>query len=358
MLVAAYSILALGTADYTVQPGDTLSEIARDLDVEAASLAAVNKLVDPHLLVVGRTLVVPPPPRGETTDASSVAVNPADAPARLHRVAAGEYLSTIARAYGLPTSALAAANQIDEPDLLAVGQLLVIPDGALTTATTVHVVRQGEYLGAIARTYNSTVAALRSLNAIADPHHIRPGQRLRVGGGGGRRIVVDRGETVSGIAAEAGTTVAAIVAANELGDPGRIDAGDVLVVPVPAEGATVACEASWYGDYFAGRPTASGEIFDTSLMTAASHFVPLPTWVTVTRPDTGQTVHVKINDRGPFHMVDGEWEPHPQRCIDLSEAAAAALGARELGHVPVQVAFPPLTPEVDRLLGLYSNPSS
>jgi len=86
--------------------------------------------------------------------------------------------------------------------------------------------------------------------------------------------------------------------------------------------------ASWYGTKFHGRATSSGEPYDLYQMTAAHRTLPLPTWVEVTRVDTGQTIIVRVNDRGPFH---------PDRIIDLSWAAATKLGMTELGTAPVEV---------------------
>jgi rare lipoprotein A len=73
--------------------------------------------------------------------------------------------------------------------------------------------------------------------------------------------------------------------------------------------------ASWYGgdDGFEGKPTASGEIYDSSRLTAAHRDLPLGTVVDVTNLDNGRIVRVRINDRGPF--VKG-------RVIDLSQGAA------------------------------------
>jgi rare lipoprotein A len=76
-------------------------------------------------------------------------------------------------------------------------------------------------------------------------------------------------------------------------------------------------EASYYGDEFAGKPTASGEIFDPELMTAAHKTLPLGTLVHVTDGSSGRSVTVRINDRGPFHG---------DRAIDLSEGAARQIG--------------------------------
>ncbi|WP_298051564.1 septal ring lytic transglycosylase RlpA family protein [uncultured Paenalcaligenes sp.] len=75
--------------------------------------------------------------------------------------------------------------------------------------------------------------------------------------------------------------------------------------------------ASWYGKKFHGRKTANGETYDMYAMTAAHPTLPLPSYAKVTRPQSGQSVIVRINDRGPFHR---------SRIIDLSYVAAAKLG--------------------------------
>jgi rare lipoprotein A len=86
--------------------------------------------------------------------------------------------------------------------------------------------------------------------------------------------------------------------------------------------------ASWYGGKFHGRRTASGEIFDTNLYTAAHKTLPFGTMVRVTNLETGRSTVVRINDRGPF--VAG-------RVIDLSRAAAAAIGMTGSGVARVRV---------------------
>ena len=92
--------------------------------------------------------------------------------------------------------------------------------------------------------------------------------------------------------------------------------------PIPPEEATRGWSeeglASWYGgdDGFEGKPTASGEIYDSSKLTAAHRDLPLGTVVDVTSLDNGRVTRVRINDRGPF--VKG-------RVIDLSHAAAQQI---------------------------------
>ena len=81
--------------------------------------------------------------------------------------------------------------------------------------------------------------------------------------------------------------------------------------------------ASWYGPGFHGRLTANGEKFDMHELTAAHKTLPFGTRVLVHNPRTGKEVVVRINDRGPF--IKG-------RVIDLSKAAAKALGFNARGH--------------------------
>ena len=86
--------------------------------------------------------------------------------------------------------------------------------------------------------------------------------------------------------------------------------------------------ASWYGQKFQGRKTSNGEIFDMNLASAAHKSLPIPTMVRVTNLDNGKKIQVRVNDRGPFH---------DDRIIDLSFAAAKALGFSTQGTAPVVV---------------------
>jgi len=86
--------------------------------------------------------------------------------------------------------------------------------------------------------------------------------------------------------------------------------------------------ASWYGNEYQGRATASGEPFDQNAMTAAHKKYPFQTIVKVKNLKNGRTVDVRITDRGPF--VRG-------RIIDLSKGAAQRIDMLRDGVVPVQV---------------------
>ncbi len=91
--------------------------------------------------------------------------------------------------------------------------------------------------------------------------------------------------------------------------------------------------ASWYGDELSGNRTASGERFDPGAMTAAHRSLPLGSFVEVTSMDTGRSIIVRVNDRGPGRR---------DRIIDLSRAAAQLLGTdrRSVANVRVRAIVP------------------
>jgi rare lipoprotein A len=86
--------------------------------------------------------------------------------------------------------------------------------------------------------------------------------------------------------------------------------------------------ASWYGREFDGRPTASGEIYDSSQLTAAHPNLPFGTMLTVTNRHNNRSVTVRVNDRGPFVAA---------RIIDVSRAAAEQLDMIVTGTAPVTI---------------------
>ena len=104
------------------------------------------------------------------------------------------------------------------------------------------------------------------------------------------------------------------------------------VLPRPAEEYKVGYRqkgiASWYGEPFHGRPTASGEIFDMYAMTAAHRLLPLGSHIKVKNLANGRTITLKVNDRGPF--VRG-------RILDVSYEAARALLMIQSGTAPVEL---------------------
>ena len=90
----------------------------------------------------------------------------------------------------------------------------------------------------------------------------------------------------------------------------------------------LAGQATYYSDSLAGNHTSNGEVYDPSRKTAASRDLPFGSIVRVIRRDTGASVLVRINDRGPFG--------NRKRILDLSRAAANELGMLSRGVVHVR----------------------
>ena len=86
--------------------------------------------------------------------------------------------------------------------------------------------------------------------------------------------------------------------------------------------------ASFYGEAFRGRPTASGEAFDPDALTAAHRTLPFGTCLRVESLDNGRSVRVRVTDRGPYAKG---------RLVDLSEAAARALDLVRQGVARVRL---------------------
>lgn len=85
--------------------------------------------------------------------------------------------------------------------------------------------------------------------------------------------------------------------------------------------------ASYYHDKFNGKKTASGEIFDNDKLTAAHRSLPFGTQVKVTNLKNGESVVVRVNDRGPFHS---------SRVLDVSKAAFEEISDIKHGVVPIE----------------------
>ena len=96
----------------------------------------------------------------------------------------------------------------------------------------------------------------------------------------------------------------------------------LLLIGVAANAASFSALASWYGPGFHGRTTANGEVYNQWGLTTAHKTLPFGTRVRVTNPRTGQSVIVRVNDRGPFIGP---------REFDLSRGAADAVGLTASG---------------------------
>lgn len=112
----------------------------------------------------------------------------------------------------------------------------------------------------------------------------------------------------------------------KIGDP--YDINGRSYVPQAVKSYDEVGFASWYGADLEGKETANGETFVSSRISGAHKTLPLPTYVEVTALDTGRTILLRLNDRGPFTN---------DRLIDLSAGAAAQLVITDKGVAPVRV---------------------
>jgi len=166
---------------YTVGEGDTLYSIALKFEVSPNEIVAANTLADPNAVFVGQELLIPGyQPNAPASGGSGSAADPG-APA-IHIVQAGEVLSVIAEKYGVSMDELVAVNRIANPNLVSPGTELIIP--GLTAAELeaanqiIHIVQAGESLGSIAARYGVSADAISEANRITDPNLIRVGDRL------------------------------------------------------------------------------------------------------------------------------------------------------------------------------------
>lgn len=169
-----------------------------------------------------------------------------------YTVQAGDSLGAIAQRFGVSVDTLVQLNGITDPNALTLGQQLKIPGSAqastgstgTTGGSTTYTVQAGDTLAAIARRFNTTVEELVRLNNIANPNVLSLGQQLIVPAAGstapatgdtpsgqGQTYVVQSGDTLLGIARRFGVTMAQLQEANNIANPDRIYPGQVLVIP-------------------------------------------------------------------------------------------------------------------------------
>lgn len=252
VLVAA--LVTVGSMDYVVQRGDTLTTIARQHKVSVAAIVEANSIANPDMIRVGQRLVIPGHSGGED---------------RVHVVARGETLAGIAARYGVSLSAVVKTNDITDPNRIRVGQRLVIPGGGnsptVSNQPDYHIVVQGDTLSSIAARYGITVRQLADANGITDST-IYVGTRLALSGSafvapgatgsGPTTHVVASGETLSSIAVRYGVGMKALIEANGIKDPNRIRVGQVLTIPGGSGWVCPVAGARYFNDW--GFPRSGG----------------------------------------------------------------------------------------------------
>lgn len=142
---------------------------------------------------------------------------------QIHVVQRGDTLWRISQRYGSTTSQIVFANQLEDPNVLVVGQSLVVPE-----MYREYIVQPGDNLWAIAQRYGTTVQALVETNQISNPSMIFVGQMLIMPF---LSHTVQAGETLWMIAQRYGTTVEALIQANQIVNPSLIFTGQLVRIP-------------------------------------------------------------------------------------------------------------------------------
>ncbi len=173
---------------HTVQPGESLTQIAAQFGVPWTDIVTANKLPDANALRAGMSLIIPgynPTASADGTadegaQASTANVDPQQQ--ATHAVKAGQTLTQIAHMYDIPMGEIQRANNIANASLVKPGQVLVLPGmtvaQALEALSTTHTVAAGESISGIAKQYGVTVAEIVRANNLRSADSIRTGQVL------------------------------------------------------------------------------------------------------------------------------------------------------------------------------------
>lgn len=267
-----YNYSNSGNADssngyYTVQSGDTLSGIALKFSTTSSKLAQLNSISNPNLIYVGQRLLVNQSSNSNSSSSgqsSSTTTNTETSSAN-YTVKSGDTLSGIASQYNTTVNQIVSLNQLSNPNLIYVGQVLKLKNSqttnsssssSSTAATTVgtYTVKAGDTLSAIASRYSTSSSTLASLNSLSNPNLIYVGQVLKVSSNASTSsstsssanstvttaasYTVKAGDTLSAIAAKYGTTYQALASANSISNPNDIYVGQVIKVSATATAAS------------------------------------------------------------------------------------------------------------------------
>ena len=237
---------------YTVKSGDTLSSIASSHNTTTAALTSLNSLANPNLIYVGQVLKLAITTTASTSSTSSAASTSSSA--MTYTVKSGDTLSSIASSYNTTTSTLTSLNNLSNPNLIYVGQVLKVAGSSTSVSTSTssssasqattsgtYTVKAGDTLSSIASSYNTTTAALASANSISNANLIYVGQVLKVTGTSSSTstttsstsstsgsYTVKSGDSLSAIAAAHGLNWKTLAAKNNIASPYVIYVGQQL----------------------------------------------------------------------------------------------------------------------------------
>lgn len=257
-----YNYSNSGNADssngyYTVQSGDTLSGIALKFSTTSSKLAQLNSISNPNLIYVGQRLLVNQSSNSNSSSSgqSSSTTTNTETSSASYTVKSGDTLSGIASQYNTTVNQIVSLNQLSNPNLIYVGQVLKLKNSqttnsssssSSTAATTVgtYTVKAGDTLSAIASRYSTSSSTLASLNSLSNPNLIYVGQVLKVSSNASTSsstsssanstvttaasYTVKSGDTLYGIALANGLNWQTLAKQNGISDPNVIFVGQKL----------------------------------------------------------------------------------------------------------------------------------
>src|SRR5579883_887473 len=250
---AAANIFPIGTWVRVTNPANGRSVVVQIRDRGAfrhaldLSYAAFRQIADPSLMGirVNYEVVSGPDSAPAAGRAQPATRGQRPGPARQYFVQPGDTLDGIAARVGISPDAIAAWNNLADPNLLVVGQVLRL-DGtagparpATASSGRTYVVQAGDTLSDLAARFGITVQQIAAANGLTNPDSISEGQTLVIpgapAGAEGSTYTVQAGDTLSDIAARFGVDVAALQDANHIADPTLLQPGTILVIPHSAD---------------------------------------------------------------------------------------------------------------------------
>ena len=228
-----------GVIYYTVQEGDTLTSIAQKYDTTVHEITVTNSIVNPNLIYVGEVLKIYPGNRSIIKRKKVFATT--------YIVQSGDTLTSIAIKFDTTVQAIAELNDLQNPNLIYVGEILKIPTnsrGNLSAPSSRHyiktyIVQSGDTLTSIAKKFNTTADKIALLNNITNPNLIYPGQILKIetsinssirGYNFNTMYTVQKGDTLLGISRKLDVDYKELIQKNDITNPNLIYPGEVLKI--------------------------------------------------------------------------------------------------------------------------------
>ena len=164
---------------HTVRRGQNLSYIAGKYGTTVKDICALNGISSRSTLAIGQKLKIPGAPSKQLVASQASG----DSEYIMHSVRSGQNLTIIAKKYGTTVNAICSLNGISSRRALSVGQKLKVPfytSAAPTDEVVIYVVRRGDTLWDIAKTFNTSTQEIMNLNGIANPNDLNVGAKLKI----------------------------------------------------------------------------------------------------------------------------------------------------------------------------------